>query len=253
VELETPQRAEDDQRQPEVEINQFEYVQEGSAAAARTDTISVMDQGPEARMARRSSRRAPMTACVLGLVLVGSVGVWLADTHRTLVPPSTKVAADPIEEADIAYRNGDYATALRLIRPLADQGNAISQTFLGAMYANGEGVPQNDGEAAKWYRLAADKRNAAAQNLLGSMYFSGKGVPQNHAEASKWYRLAADKGNAAAQNSLGSMYANGEGVPQNDTEAVRWPPPRSGPGQCLRPEQSGDRVLEQPRRAAQLF
>ena len=34
------------------------------------------------------------------------------------------VAAGPFEDATAAYGNGDYATALRLIRPLAEQGNA---------------------------------------------------------------------------------------------------------------------------------
>ena len=59
-----------------------------------------------------------------------------------------------------AYGNGDYATALRLYRPLADKGNAEAQYNLGFMYDKGQGVPQEYAVAVKWYRLAADQGNA---------------------------------------------------------------------------------------------
>jgi len=107
-------------------------------------------------------------------------------------------------------------------RPLAEQGYAVGQYNLGILYANGQGVPQNHVEAAKWYRLAADQGHAAAQYNLGASYANGQGVPQDHVEAAKWYRLAADQGYAAAQNNLGVRYANGQGVPQDYTEAAKW-------------------------------
>ena len=67
------------------------------------------------------------------------------------------------------------------------------------MYSEGEGVPLNKAEAAKWYRLLAERGNVGAQALLGLMYQDGEGVPQNYAEAAKWYRLAAEQGEAGAQ------------------------------------------------------
>jgi TPR repeat protein len=66
------------------------------------------------------------------------------------------VAADPLEDAAAAHERGDYATALRLLRPLANQGNSGAQYNLGFMYYEGEGVPQDFAEAVKWYRLAAN-------------------------------------------------------------------------------------------------
>ena len=71
---------------------------------------------------------------------------------------------------------------------------------LGVMYDNGDGVPENDAEAVKWYRKAADQGHASAQYNLGVMYSNGEGVPENDAEAVKWYRKAADQGNAMAQH-----------------------------------------------------
>jgi TPR repeat protein len=99
------------------------------------------------------------------------------------------VAAGPLEDATAANARGDYATALRLIRPLADQGLALAQTVLGVMYEEGRGVLQNYAEAMKWYRLSADQGYAVAQSNLGLLYTEGHGVPQNYAEAVKWFRL----------------------------------------------------------------
>jgi uncharacterized protein len=58
-------------------------------------------------------------------------------------------------DAGAAYARKDYATALRLLRPLADQGNAHAQNHLGVMYVHGQGVPQNYVLAHMWANLAA--------------------------------------------------------------------------------------------------
>ena len=58
--------------------------------------------------------------------------------------------AEPVEDAFAAAQRGDFETALRLWRPLADQGYAKAQFNLGIMYDNGEGVPENDVQAYKW-------------------------------------------------------------------------------------------------------
>ena len=70
-------------------------------------------------------------------------------------------AAGPLEDGAAAYQRGNYATALRLWRPLAEQRNGIVQSLLGFMYAKGQGVPQDDTEALKWYRLAAAAQTAS--------------------------------------------------------------------------------------------
>ena len=53
--------------------------------------------------------------------------------------------------------------ALAGFQNYAEQGNAAAQGNLGRMYANGEGVPEDDAEAVRWYRLAAEQGYAAAQ------------------------------------------------------------------------------------------
>jgi len=49
------------------------------------------------------------------------------------------------------------------MKALAEQGDARAQYNLGFMYATGEGVPENDAEAVKWFRKAADQGLANAR------------------------------------------------------------------------------------------
>src|ERR1019366_8069776 len=69
-------------------------------------------------------------------------------------------------------------------------------------------VPQDDAEAAKWFHKAADQGDAVAQFNLGAMYDTGKGVPQDDAEAAKWFHKAAYQGNTDAKHNLDVMSAN---------------------------------------------
>ena len=156
------------------------------------------------RRAMKNIIRVAITAVVLSLELVA---------------PS---AAGPLEDGLAAYGRGDYATAIQLLRPFADQGNADAQSSLGFMYQNGRGVPHDDAIAVAWYQKAADQGNANAQNNLGFMYQNGRGVPHHDAIAVTWYQKAADQGNAQAQHNLGVMYQNGRGVSQDDAAALSW-------------------------------
>ena len=60
------------------------------------------------------------------------------------------------------------------LRARAEAGVAVAQYDLGVMHANGLGVPEDDAEAMRWYRLAADQGHADAQVNLASMYFTGQ-------------------------------------------------------------------------------
>jgi uncharacterized protein len=75
---------------------------------------------------------------------------------------ATPVAAGPLEDADAAIKRRDYATAVRLIRPLAEQGNANAQYKLGVFYDNGLGVPQDKVSAYMWLNLSASQGREGA-------------------------------------------------------------------------------------------
>jgi len=97
------------------------------------------------------------------------------------------VSADPLHDGVAAAERGDYTTALRLIRPLAEGGDALAQSQLGFMYYQGQGVTQDNREAVKWYRLSAEQGNAFGQYHLGLMYAEGKDI----LHAYMWLNLAA--------------------------------------------------------------
>jgi uncharacterized protein len=75
---------------------------------------------------------------------------------------ATPVAAGPLEDADAAIKRRDYATAVRLIRPLAEQGNANAQYKLGVFYDNGLGAPQDKVSAYMWLNLSASQGREGA-------------------------------------------------------------------------------------------
>ena len=132
------------------------------------------------------------------------------------------VAAGPVEDAAAAHARGDFATAVRLWRPLAEQGYAATQSSLAYLYVHGQGVTQDYAEGLKWYRRAAEQGLAIAQLNVGILYINGQGAPQNYEEGARWPRLAADQGHPIAQSSLGSMYADGRGFPQDYVHAHMW-------------------------------
>jgi TPR repeat protein len=61
------------------------------------------------------------------------------------------------DEGKAAYDRGDYATALRVLRPLAEEGDPRAQNKLAVMYLRGHGVPQDNVEALAWFQTAADQ------------------------------------------------------------------------------------------------
>ena len=132
----------------------------------------------------------------------------VSDAIQTFGPGSP---VQPVDAGTGAYQKGRYETALRLLRPLAEQGDARAQSTVALMYYHGRGVRQDDAEAVKWFRLAADQGDAYAQFNLGVMYGEGQGVPKDDTQAAEWYRLAADQNSAQAQYNLGLWYAPGRG------------------------------------------
>ena len=165
-------------------------------------------------------------------------------------------SAGEFEDGGAAYPRGDYATAMRFWRALADKGNALAQYFIGYVQV-GQGVPNDNAQAALWCRKASDQGQADAQFLIGKMYYQGDGLPNDDAQDALSFEKAADHGQADAQffsaicmptamacrrtmcrlpigtarpligsnyaqYALGEMYAEGQGVSQYYVQAHMW-------------------------------
>jgi TPR repeat protein len=161
---------------------------------------------------------------VLMLALGFTFGVYREPLQDAVVGLAQTLgfASESSDAAYAAYQEGHYATALRLARPLAAEGDARAQSTLGLLYYRGNGVPQDPDEALKWFRRAADQDDAIAQFHLGVMFSKGEGVPQDNAEAANWFRRAADLGDAPAQYNLGLFYAKGVAGEPDNVSAHMW-------------------------------
>jgi TPR repeat protein len=126
-----------------------------------------------------------------------------------------------------AFKMGDYQRALEIWKPLAEKGSTAAQLNLGAMYEQGQGVPQDHAEAARWYERAAARGHASAQFNLALLYETGRGVPRDLKQAAYWFRKAAEQGDRDSAYNLGVIYATGFGQgmatdPTEAGEAIKW-------------------------------
>jgi TPR repeat protein len=132
------------------------------------------------------------------------------------------LAASALQDGLSAYDRGDYGEAVRLLRPLAEEGDPGARNVLGRMYELGLGVEPDLKEAVRWFALAAKSGDPQGQNNLAVMYSLGQGVQRNQKTALRWYRRAAGRGHAVAQYNLGVIYEEGWGVRKDYVRAARW-------------------------------
>ena len=85
-------------------------------------------------------------------------------TLAVLLGSARMSASADFQKGAAAAQRGDYSTALREWKPLAEQGNADAQNNLGLMYREGQGVPQDYKTAVKWYQRAAEQGDAGSRS-----------------------------------------------------------------------------------------
>ncbi|MEO5350611.1 MAG: sel1 repeat family protein [Magnetococcus sp. YQC-3] len=114
----------------------------------------------------------------------------------------------------------------------AQQGDAVAQTNLGAMYLHGVGVRRNLNKAYFWFQRAAEQEEGLAQFNMGVLCQEGQGTARDDQKAVEWFRRVAsqpvrtDQFNPVikgwAQLKLGFIYYEGRGVSKDYREALRW-------------------------------
>jgi TPR repeat protein len=139
-----------------------------------------------------------------------------------LLASSGRAGAESLDDANDAFLRGDYAAALRIWRPLAEQGDVKAEAWLGNSYLSGFGVPHDSAKAMKWLREAAHQGDSQGERGLGFLYLFGDGVRRDYSQALDWFHKAVDQGDVPAQAALGTMYESGNGVPQDYVQAHMW-------------------------------
>lgn len=172
---------------------------------------------------------------------------------------SAPLLAQTADDSVQAYRDGDYAQALAIARPLANAGDAVALNMMGILYENGLGVPADGFRAASYYQAAADQDlpqalnnladhyldgwtgqeprpdlaiplmlraegmgYAGVYNNLGVSYFEGHFGTPDSPRALDYFRRAHEAGYVDGTANVGWMYAHGEGVMQDLAEARRF-------------------------------
>lgn len=90
------------------------------------------------------------------------------------------------------------------VTQMAEQGNALAQAKLGAMYLLGqEGHEKDEKKAAEWMLKAANQGFLEAQVIMAAMYDRGLGIEMDVHKATAWYEKAATQGHKPSLAILG--------------------------------------------------
>jgi len=128
---------------------------------------------------------------------------------------------DDLEESKLALLRKDYAVALQLLRPLADQGIPLAQYRIGLMTFNGFGVKRDVTQAIPYITAGAEGGVPEAQAFLAFFYLSSNTfAPQDFSKAAKWAKKAADQGNEIGEVLFAMVLLNGQGVQQDSEKAL---------------------------------
>jgi TPR repeat protein len=114
-------------------------------------------------------------------------------------------AAATYEKALATYNRGDLPGALPLFRQAADAGSADAQAWLGYLLD----LAEENVESVRWYRAAAEQGHAEGLAGLADMYAKGEGVEKDLGEARSLYEKAADAGHDRAARVLAQAYEKG--------------------------------------------
>jgi TPR repeat protein len=104
--------------------------------------------------------------------------------------------------AAIAINAVPRSKTLDDVRKLADQGDADAQWDMGYRYHNGQGVPQDDAQAVRWFQRAAYQGHVNSQATLGAYYWAGRGVPKDLGQAYFWSVVALHHGDRDSESRL---------------------------------------------------
>jgi hypothetical protein len=124
---------------------------------------------------------------------------------------SAPLSAQSVEQGIDAWRQGDFANAVAIWRPLAEAGDADAQFNLGQAYRLGRGLPTNVAESKAWFERAAAQGHVDAETTLGLLLFQ----TGDQAAGLKWLKVAAEQDEPRALLVYGTALYNGDGVTQD--------------------------------------
>ncbi len=92
---------------------------------------------------------------------------------------ASTAVADEFQKGIEACNDEDYATALAVWMPLAEDGDLNAMYNIGLIYEEGLGVATDTARALEWYLPPAEEGDVAAQLNVATIYDFGEGVPED--------------------------------------------------------------------------
>jgi serine/threonine-protein kinase len=215
-----------------------EAIREARTAPSREDTAVATVVSPPRSNQTVTAAPPPLRVTRRGWMLVAPVallaGSWLAwkalvvqspasvpATPSTTVPTSiTQQPASPQPASPSPSSAGPLRGPTGGASACED-GDAAGCLDLGQRYESGNGVAQDESQAATLYRRACDRGSAAACTRLGVLHNSGRGVEKDLGLAAVLYEKGCGGGDRAGCNNLGTLYEFGlVGVAKDEARAA---------------------------------
>lgn len=244
--------SDDDEGQPENPKHAYlsavrSLAKEGARQAAERETMFEEERLTRRRRMMVAAGVAVVCLGVIGVIFVlhpGSHGVSIAQSKpnpaaihatrsavRTALAPLDRLSAlaqkgDSEAELLVGLKylegGGNDALAALWLGRASDQGNAVAENALGALYQNGRGVSADPAKAAHLYESAAAQGNRHAMSNLAVLYAGANDKMKDFTEAARWFQRSASLGYVDAQFNLAVLYERGDGVPQSLLDAYKW-------------------------------
>ena len=155
---------------------------------------------------------------------------WIIENPERAGPPSIPPIQQKNDGPEMSYYDqareaaiaGRFGEALKLLRPIAAFGHAASQSLLGLMYFNGDGVTQDYREAYRFLVAAGEKGESRAQYQLGMVFRDGLGVAKDQKTSFDWFERSARNNFSPAQFELALLHMMGMGVEEDAIRSLTW-------------------------------
>ena len=114
---------------------------------------------------------------------------------------------EPYRKGVSAFKEGNFAEALKQMEPLAQKGNLRARQLMARIYALGLGVEVDNDVAKKWLSCTGIKScvNGKAEYYLALLFFEKGNNLFDREKATYWMEISSDKGYRKADEWLAGV------------------------------------------------
>ena len=127
-----------------------------------------------------------------------------------------------LESGIAAFETKNFAHAIKLLSPIASEGNVEAMYRMAIMLQNGLGCQASTEKAFTYMESAAIKGYPLAQHAYGFMFFEGECTEKDIDKSIEWFTKATNQGLMGSATTLAMIYEEGKLVPQDLEKSQYW-------------------------------